>query len=56
MDWDQVAEYVASNRRGRVYKSVVKGMLQDRVDGLFESEAQLEAEEQQGDGEGDGEG
>lgn len=53
VDWDEVAAYVASNRRGRVYKTVVKGMLQERVDGLFEKEGRLEAE---GQGAGDGEG
>ena len=47
---------MASNRRGRIFKTVVRGMLQERVDGLFESEALLEAEEQRGDEEGDGEG
>lgn len=34
VDWEDVAEDVASNRSAGAYKRVVRGVLQERIDGL----------------------
>ena len=38
VDWEEVGEYVASNRGARVYRKIIKKVLQDRIDELFEEE------------------
>lgn len=46
IDWQEVTEYVACNRRALIYKNAVKGVLQNAVDGLFEEERRREEGEQ----------
>jgi hypothetical protein len=39
VDWDEVEENVASNRRGSTFRKAIKSILQERVDELFEDES-----------------
>ena len=39
VDWDEVEDYVASNRRGSTFRKAIKDVLQDRVDELHETES-----------------
>ncbi|MCJ1253874.1 hypothetical protein MMC24_001688 [Lignoscripta atroalba] len=41
IDWEEVEEYVASNRGANVYRRAIKRVLQDEVDELFEAENSL---------------
>ncbi|MCJ1372218.1 hypothetical protein MMC20_003440 [Loxospora ochrophaea] len=43
IDWEEVGEYVASNRRLAVYKKAIKDILQEKVTELFEWEECEEA-------------
>jgi len=37
VDWREVAAYVASNRSGRTYEKILKGLLQEKIDELVEA-------------------
>ncbi|KAI9832801.1 MAG: hypothetical protein M1819_004021 [Sarea resinae] len=47
VDWDNVAGYVASNRRGGVYKQALKAVLEGRIEELLLLEEQEEYEEEE---------
>ena len=38
VDWQEVAQYVAANRRAGAYKEVIKALLQKEVDMLFDEQ------------------
>ncbi|MCJ1385167.1 hypothetical protein MMC17_008288 [Xylographa soralifera] len=45
VDWDEVQQYVASNRSAATYKRALKSILQAEVDKLFEAEDDEESSE-----------
>lgn len=42
VDWQEVAQYVAANRRAGTYREVVKVLLQKEVDMLFDKQRREE--------------
>lgn len=50
VDWREVAEYVAANRKGGVYKMAVKGFLQEKIDALHEGQRSGGEDGEQGKG------
>ena len=42
VDWDEVQEYVASNRSAATYRRAIKSILQAEVDRLFEVEEDVD--------------
>ena len=45
IDWEEVVEYTASNRRPGVYRSAIKGILQKQVSKQFGREEQCDSSE-----------
>ena len=42
VDWQEIAQYVAANRKAGTYREVVKALLQKEVDALFDKERREE--------------
>ena len=38
VDWQEIAQYVAANRKAGAYREVVKALLQKEVDALFDKD------------------